>query len=166
MTYTYNDCLQFIPDLNSYTQKKINNDWWQDVVQDTLIYLYLKFDNLIITNPKGIVINTATFFIKKYYSDTSNNKLLFSADIEKDFFNIKSKDNHSIKIGQYNSFLIDDQLACNLNSISKTLFTPFKLQLNGLSIKEISEALGSNENTIKTRIRRCKEELKRNVFVN
>ena len=46
-----------------------------------------------------------------------------------------------------------------LCKVSHILYEPFEMQLNNISIKEISTILNINENTIKTRIKRCKEFL-------
>jgi DNA-directed RNA polymerase specialized sigma24 family protein len=68
-----------------------------------------------------------------------------------------------MRIKDYNSYEISDELYDNLNKVSETLFIPFNMQLNGLSIKEISVLLKINENTIKTRINRCKNFLKNGI---
>jgi len=158
MIHTYNDFIQYIPDLKKYVRSKIKTDWWKDVVQDTLIYLYIKFDKLIITDLKGLIINTANFFINKHfrpsrveYCDVTEAKYMFSAhDTMKPVF----------KIGSWNGNDIDDKLYSNLRRVSKALFAPFEMQLNDCSVREIAMALELNENTVKTRIKRCKEFLK------
>lgn len=158
MQYQYNDCLEHIPALKTYVQTKIKTHHWKDVVQDTLVYLFLKFDTIEVTNIKGLLINTSNFFIQKHYTaikkDTKieNIKNTLSLNISPD-----------VKIGKYNSYLIDDSLFNSINTVSKSLLIPFQLQLNGYSIQEISDKLNTKENTIKTRIRRCKGILKDTV---
>jgi len=155
--HSYNDCLQYIPDLKKYVKSKVLTDIWKDVVQDTLIYLHFKFDTLQITDLKGLMINTSNFFIQKYYKKIKNNKIDY---IEKIETNISANFKCNFDIDNYNSYYIDDQLLKNIKNTSKTLFIPFEMQLNGLSIKDIAEELKCNENTVKTRISRCKEKLK------
>lgn len=158
--HTYNECLQYIPDLKRYVKSKVPTDNWQDIVQDTLLYLYFKFDTLEVTDLKGLIINTANFFVKKYYTKQLKNKLVVCEKIDE----IKSHTSINIacnlKIGKYNSFYIEDELLLNIEKIPDSLFVPFQMQLNGFSIKDIAEELKCNENTIKTRISRCKEKLK------
>lgn len=158
--HSYNDCLQYIPDLKKYVKSKVTTDIWKDIVQDTLLYLHFKFDTLQITDLKGLILNTANFFIQKYYTFKLKDKLMVVEKLE----NIESHKtvtiNCDLKIGKYNSFFIDDNLLKNLDIVSETLFTPFQMQLNGFSIKDIAEELKCNENTVKTRISRCKEKLK------
>jgi DNA-directed RNA polymerase specialized sigma24 family protein len=67
------------------------------------------------------------------------------------------------KIGDWNSYRVDDNLFANLRRVSKTLLEPFEMQLNDRTIKEIAHDLDLNENTVKTRIKRCKEALRENL---
>jgi len=158
MIYTYEDFLEYLPDLKKYVRSKIKTDIWKDVVQDTLIYLYIKFDKLIITDLKGLIINTARFFINKHFRVS---KLEYSDVLEtKYMFAVTDTMNPVFKIGSWNGNDIDDKLYSNLRRVSKTLFEPFEMQMNNKSVKEISEELELNENTVKTRIKRCKEFLK------
>lgn len=160
MQRRYEDCLEFIPELKRYVKKQVGGCEWEDVVQDTLLYLYLKFDDIEVTNIKGLLINTSIFFIKKHL--TNCNKIN-TCDID----NIKQYNfnNANIKIGQYNSILIDDLLFKSINNVSKSLFIPFQMQLNGYSMQDIAKELKTNENTVKTRIRRCKTVLKDNIGI-
>lgn len=158
MIYTYDDFLQYLPDLKKYVRSKIKTDIWKDVVQDTLIYLYIKFDKLIITDLKGLIINTARFFVNKHFRTS---KIEYSDVLEtKYMFFVTDTMNPVFKIGSWNGNDIDDKLYSNLRRVSKTLFEPFEMQMNNKSVKEISEELELNENTVKTRIKRCKEFLK------
>lgn len=161
MIYTYNDFLQFIPDLTKYVQSKIKTDWWKDVVQDTLIYLFMKFEKLIITDLKGLMINTAKFFINKHYRESK----LEYIDIvtSKYMYSITDSSNPVFKIGQWNSNEIDDRLYSNIRRVSKALLIPFEMQLDNKSVREISINMGLNENTVKTRIMRCKQFLKTGI---
>lgn len=159
MIYTYNDFLQYLPDLKKYVRSKIKTDWWEDVVQDTMIYLHLKFEKLIITDLRGLIFNTANFFINKHfrvsridYTDVVETKYMYAAS---------EATNPVFKIGNWNGNDIDDKLYSNLRRVSKTLFTPFEMQLNDKTVKEIATELELNENTVKTRIKRCKEFLKK-----
>jgi len=158
MIYTYDDFLQYLPDLKKYVRSKIKTDIWKDVVQDTLFYLYIKFDKLIITDLKGLIINTARFFVNKHFRAS---KIEYSDVLEtKYMFSVTDTMNPVFKIGSWNGNDIDDKLYSNLRRVSKTLFEPFEMQMNNKSVKEISEELELNENTVKTRIKRCKEFLK------
>lgn len=158
--HSYNDCLQYIPDLKKYVKSKVTTDIWKDIVQDTLLYLYFKFDTLQITDLKGLILNTANFFIQKYYTFKLKDKLMVVEKIEKIESHKTVTISCDLKIGRYNSFCIDDVLLKNIDNISETLFKPFQMQLNGFTIKDIAEELKCNENTVKTRISRCKEKLK------
>ena len=163
MEYQYIDCLQHIPSLNQHVRRRIRTDHWKDIVQDTLLYLHLKFDDIEITNIKGLMINTANFFIQKHYTRMKNNRVVGCNNIEEVVANRRINMKANIRIGKYNSCLIDDNLFKNLNSVSRSLFIPFQMQLNGYSIEEIGDKLDVNENTVKTRIRRCKHALKDNL---
>lgn len=161
MVYTYNDFLPYIPELKKYVKSKVKTDWWKDVVQETLLYLHMKFDKLIITNIKGLIFNTANFFINKHfgaskieYRDTNDMKFMY---------NVTENSNPVFKLGDWNSYKINDKLFYNLSCISKTLFEPFEMQMNDKSVKEIALELNLNENTVKTRIKRCKDFLKNGV---
>lgn len=158
MTYTYSDFYPYIPDLKNFIRSKVKTDHWKDVLQDTLLYLFMKFDSLIITNLKGLLFNTARFFVNKYF----NGKKIKFDDIDL-CYNISDKDRHTFKIDHWNVNEIDDTLLRNLRTIKKNWYEPFDMQLNGKTIKEISDKLHINENTVKTRIKRAKEYLKQNL---
>lgn len=158
MTYTYSDFYPYTNDLKNYIRSKIKTDHWKDVLQDTLLYLFVKFDKLIITNLKGLLFNTARFFINQHFK---GNKIKFD-DIDL-CYNVSDRDSHTFKIDHWNANEIDDKLLMNLRTIKKQLYEPFDMQLNGKSIKEISLKLNINENTVKTRIKRAKEYLKNNL---
>lgn len=162
MEISYDNCLQYIPDLKRYVKSIINTSESDDIVQDTLLYLYLKFDDINVTNVKGLLINTSKFFIKKHLS---LNAKLNTCEISDNDINIFHINNANIRIGKYNSILIDDTLFTNINRVSKSLFIPFQMQVNGYSIQDIVNELKENENTIKTRIRRCKLILKDNLEI-
>lgn len=155
MRYTYNDILTYLPDLKKYVKSKIKDDWWKDIIQEVLLYLYIKFKSLIITDLKGLLINTAKMFINKHFRNTS--KIIYNDTII-DIATTNQK--HIFMTSGYNTEIIDDRLYNNIKSVSKLIFTPFKMQLDDMSIKEIADELNINENTVKTRIKRCKEHLK------
>lgn len=155
MKYAYNDILTYLPDLKKYVKSKIKDDWWKDIIQEVLLYLYIKFKSLIITDLKGLIINTAKMFINKHFRD--NTKIHYR-DIISDVYTTQQK--HIFITSGYNTDIIDDRLYHNIKSVSKLIFTPFKMQLDDMSIKEIAQELNINENTVKTRIKRCKEHLK------
>lgn len=158
MTYTYSDFYPYTNDLKNYIRSKIKTDHWKDVLQDTLLYLFVKFDKLIITNLKGLMINTARFFINQHFKGS---KIKFdNIDL---CYNVSDRDSHTFKLDHWNANEIDDKLLSNLRTIKKQLYEPFDMQLNGKSIKEISQKLNINENTVKTRIKRAKEYLKTNL---
>lgn len=158
MTYTYSDFYPHIPDLKNFIRSKIKTDHWKDVLQDTLLYLFVKFDKLIITNLKGLLLNTARFFINQYFKGI---KMKFD-DIDL-CYNITDTTNPVFVIDHWNVNEIDDKLLRNLRTINKKLYEPFDMQLNGKTVKEISQKLNINENTVKTRIKRAKEYLKQNL---
>lgn len=156
MKYTYNDILTYLPDLKKYVKSKIKDDWWKDIIQEVLLYLYIKFKSLIITDLKGLIINTAKMFINKHFRNTDR---MIYKDIIVESSTTHQK--HIFMTSGYNTDLIDDRLYNNIKSVSKLIFTPFKMQLDDdMSIKEIAQELNINENTVKTRIKRCKEHLK------
>lgn len=158
MNYTYNDILQYVPDLKKYIKSKIKTDWWKDIVQETLLYLYIKFKTIIITDLKGLLINTGRMFMNKHI--TMNTRLVFSNTLESAHI---STQRHNFDISGYNSSIIDDKLFNNIKTVSKLIFAPFSMQLDDMSIKEIAQQLNINENTVKTRIKRCKEHLKQGL---
>lgn len=161
MVYSYNDFLQYTPDLKKYVRSKVKTDWWKDVVQDTLIYLFVKFDKLIITDLKGLIINTARFFINKHFKQS---RIEYSDILEtKYMFSIHDSIRPVFRIGEWNGNQIDDALYKNLRTVSKTLFAPFEMQMNDKTVREIAEEMDLNENTVKTRIKRCKEYLKNGI---
>ena len=161
MIYTYNDFLKYVPELKKYVKSKIKTEWWEDVVQDTLVYLFIKFDKLIITDLKGLIFNTANFFISKHFKVS---KLDYTDTVEtKYMYSMTDNINPTFKIGNWNGNNINDQLYSNLRRVSKKLLDPFEMQMNDKSIKEIAIGLELNENTVKTRIKRCKEFLKQGI---
>ena len=156
MTHTHEELVGYIPDLRRYVKSRIHTDWWEDVVQDTLLYLFLKFDTLLITDMKGLMINTSQFFINKHH--TSQKKYTFVV-INADQFTVDP--NVKYAVGEYNGVKMSDELYNSIHKVSKTLFVPFSMQVDGLSIRNIAKDLGLNENTVKTRIKRCKEYLRK-----
>ena len=159
MRYTYNDILAYVPDLKKYIKSKIKTDWWKDIVQEVLLYLYIKFKSIIITDLKGLIINTARMFINKHLTKNCS-RLIFSDDIT---YTAVTLQKHNFVAYEYNTDLIDDNLFKNIQSVSKLIFAPFKMQLDDMSIKEIAQELNINENTVKTRIMRCKTYLKQGL---
>ena len=159
MKYTYNDILSYVPDLKKYIRSKIKTDWWKDVVQEVLLYLYIKFKSIIITDLKGLIINTAKMFINKHITKNCA-RLVFVNELTT---NVSIVQKHSFLAYEYNTDLIDDNLFKNIQSVSKLIFAPFKMQLDDMSIKEIAQELNINENTVKTRIMRCKTYLKQGL---
>lgn len=142
----------YLDDLKRYIKSKCYDiSYCDDILQDTLLYLYLNYKNIHITNPKGLLFNTCKFFINKYqtfiiYEDYKTNMYVtMSCSINVNY--------------TYNSFNIDDKLLNIITNINKDLFIPFKMQLETYSIKEIANILNIPENTVKTRIFRCKKEL-------
>lgn len=160
MTYTRIDIVKYIPDLTKYIKSKIISIDWEDVLHDTLLYLLIKFDDIIITNLKGLIINTGKIFINKYFYNQSFN---FLEDLDESSLNSNEIQSHDFFESGYNTEYISDTLLNNLNNVSDTLLTPFKLKLEDYSIKEISKKLNLNENTVKTRLKRCKMYLKQNM---
>ncbi len=156
MTFTNADLLLHIPDLKKYVKKKVKTDEWKDVVQDTLSYLVIKLEYLKVTNLLGLIINTSDFFIKEYYKKL--NKLLYIENY--DCYNLCVEPNHRILISGLDSTLINDRIYNNINSVSESLYVPFMMQLKDISLTEIAFELKLNVNTVKTRIRRCKEYLR------
>ena len=161
MTYTYDDFLMYVPDLRNYVRSKVKTDWWKDIVQDTLVYLFIKFDKLIISNLKGLIINTANFFINKHFG--SRKILYYDIPETKYLYNLTEHMNPVFKIGVWNSSGIDDRLYQNLRKVSKALFVPFEMQMNDVRVRDIAIELQLNENTVKTRIKRCKEMLREGI---
>lgn len=155
MVYTFNDVLKYIPDLNKYVKSRIKDDYWEDIVQDTLLYLFINFNKLKILNIKGLLFNTCNFFIKKHLI---SNKIVIC-----DILNYENTFHTNITpmfpLNKWNSNNIDDIMYLKLCKVSSILYEPFDMQLNHISIKEIATLLNTNENTIKTRIKRCKEFL-------
>lgn len=159
MKYTYNDILSYVPDLKKYIRSKIKTDWWKDVVQEVLLYLYIKFKSIIITDLKGLIINTARMFINKHITKNCT-RLVFVNELTT---NVSIIQKHTYVSYGYNIDLIDDNLFKNIQSVSQLIFAPFKMQLEDMSIKEIAQELNINENTVKTRIMRCKTYLKQGL---
>ncbi len=152
---TYEDFLPYMDDLKKYVRSKVKTDQQQDVIQDTVLYIFLKYETLVITNIKGLLINTSNFFINKHFN--TKEKIYDISYLYPMYESVKPK----FYIDNYNSQSIDDNLYKNLKSISKTLLEPLELQLEHKSIKDIAKSLNLNENTVKTRIKRAKEYLKK-----
>lgn len=131
------EILKYKQDLINYVRSKIHNDDWQDVVQDTLMYLCIKVDDIKITNTKGLIINTGRFFVNNYFKPT------------KPTVNITEKETVDI------SYIIN-----HFGNIDKTQLKPFLMSVYGYKIKDIAKILKVNENTIKTRIRACRNKLR------
>lgn len=158
--YTYNDLLAYVPDLKRFVKSKIKTDWWQDVVQDTLTYLFIKFKSILIDNIKGLVINTATMFIRKHNERMVKDRLTEELVPEKSYTQKPSVQYHKFEVFGYNTAIISDRLLENLRTVSSNFMEPFNMQLNDMSIKEIATELSIPENTVKTRINRCKKYLR------
>lgn len=143
--------IKYIPDLKRYVNSKIDNCWAEDVVQETLLYLLLKIDNIKVTNLLGLMLNTANFFISKHHSMKK-----FDNNIPE----ISTKFICDIRINELNVYILDDKNYNKLLTVNQDHFNKLVLQISGYSIKEISEMYNTNENTIKTHIKRCKDYLK------
>lgn len=157
MNYTYNDFIQYIPELKRYVRSKVKSDWWEDIVQETLTYLFIKFKTIVITNIRGILINTARFFIQKHYAEKRNVTFISNYDV----FLLSINPAPQLMISEYNSCEISDNLYMNIKNVSKVLLIPFKMQMDNMSIKEIAYELNISETAVKTRLKRCKEYLKK-----
>lgn len=161
MIHKYSDFYQYIPDLKRYVKSKIKTDISNDIIQDTMLYLFIKFDKLIITDLKGLMFNTSNFFINKHFS--KRNKIEYTDNILKYMYNITETQNPTFKIGIWNSNEIDDKLYKNLRKVSKKLLIPFEMNINNdNSIKEIAKELNLTENAVNMRILRCKKYLQEN----
>jgi DNA-directed RNA polymerase specialized sigma24 family protein len=158
MNYSFEDLLRYIPDLKSYVKAKTQSDFWEDIVQDTLTYLFIKFEKISVTDLKGLLINTSNFFINKHFA--KQNKYTYCAIVE-DQFSVQP--NIKYTVTGYNTYNISDELYNNLHSVSKQLFRPFEMKLEGMPVKDIAKELNLNENIVHKRIKRCKEYLKKNV---
>jgi DNA-directed RNA polymerase specialized sigma24 family protein len=146
----------YLNDLKFYLKRKIKSDWWEDVYQETLCYIYSNKNPIVLSNPKGYLLNTANFFINKHYD---YNKKWQTEGVD----NIKARVTNNVMFNTstgFNGFLIDDKLFNKLQTIPSDLYTPLRMQIEEQSIKNIAESLGLNENTVKTRIKRAKEYLK------
>jgi DNA-directed RNA polymerase specialized sigma24 family protein len=146
----------YLQDLKFYLKRKIKSDWWEDVYQETLCYIYSNKRPIILSNPKGYLINTANFFINKHYDYINKWQ---TEGVEKVNIKISSNVMFDTSTG-FNGFLIDDKLFNKLQTIPGDLYTPLRMQMEEQSIKNIADELGLNENTVKTRIKRAKEYLK------
>jgi DNA-directed RNA polymerase specialized sigma24 family protein len=147
-----NQIRPYLPYLLLNLKKKIKPlECAEDAYQEILIYLHLK-DDIIIQYPKTYLYNLAKWYSykKKTYLHT---ELV-------DNINYKQNIIFSSESGR-NTNHIDDRLLNRLESISNTLYKPFIMQIyDNMSIKQIALELNSNENTIKTRIKRAKEYLR------
>lgn len=159
--YTYLDLLTYVPDLTRYIKSKIKTIDWEDVLQETLLYLLIKFDDIVITNLKGLVINTGKNFVNKYFYKKS-----FEFLEELNEVNTKdaaSYQKHDFFSSGFDTEKIGDTLLRNIKNAPESLLAPFRMQLEDYSIKEIALELNLNENTVKTRLNRCKTFLKQNI---
>lgn len=146
------DIIKHIPDLKRYVHSKIQSNFWaDDIIQETLLYLLLKIDNIKVTNLKGLVLNTANFFISKY-----RNKRHYNNEIPDKIIEFKGE----INLNDFNTYILDDTIYNKLLTVNKEYFNKFILQIHGYSIKEIAIMNNMNENTVKTQIKRCKDYLK------
>lgn len=146
------DIVKFIPDLKRYVRSRLNSDIWvEDVVNETLLYLLSKINDIEITNLNGLILNTSNFFISKY----RNNKI-YNNDIPEEIVNF----NGIVELNKLNTYNLDDKMYSKLLSANKVHLHKLTLQIMGYSIKEISEIYKTNENTTKTHIKRCKDYLK------
>lgn len=132
-----NKILIYQKDLENFVRSKIKTDDWQDVVQETLYYLCIKIDNINVTNYKGLLFNTANFFILKH-------------------FNKKDK---KVNIQTHTKPNIQPILK-SFKHIKEIHLKPFLMAVYGYKTKDIAVILKTNENTIKTRIRTCRNKLK------
>ena len=150
---------EVLKELKKYVRTKVNTEWVEDIIHDTLLYIFLKWDELNITNLKGFLFNTSNFFIKKLYV---NQKRYSSATL--DDINITTYTNVQEYGNDVTEFTVSDKLYYNLRTVSTNLLIPFQMQMEDKTIKEIAKDMNLSENIIKTRISRCKTYLKQGLW--
>jgi hypothetical protein len=69
MKYKFSEVLKNKDIMIRYIKSYIKCDDWKDVYQEAMLYMYIKFDTIVITNIKGLCLNTCKFFIKKYFTN-------------------------------------------------------------------------------------------------
>lgn len=145
---------QFDPYLSyikSVLKRKCNNqDDADDMFQEIMIYLWNKQDTKIIY-PKTYIANLVKWYVSKV-KKTYNTREINDADKKGESIPIFNSETG------WNSYELDDKIIERLKTIPKMLFESLSMQIfDGLSIKQIANNLNTNENTVKTRIKRAKE---------
>lgn len=148
------EIIKYLPDLTKYVKSKINL-YWEDVVQETLLYLLSSINNINVTNIKGLIFNTANFFIKKFYTKNTNISFVNYDSIKNLTINFEC----NIYKNKLNTYLIDDNQYNKLLNINKTYLKKLILFINGYSLNEIADITNININTVKTHIYKCKKIL-------
>ena len=156
--YVFDDVIPHLKELKIYIRTKVNTEWVEDIIHDTMLYLFLKWDQLIITNLKGFLFNTSNFFIKKWYFNQKRYCSVTLDDVNTTTYTfIQEYGNNAPE------FTVSDKLYYNLRTVSTNLLVPFQMQMEDKSIKEIAKDMELSENVIKTRISRCKTYLKQGL---
>lgn len=136
--------------LNKQLKNKLDAE---DTFQEILIYLWNK-EETIIKFPKTYFYTLAKWFAIKHKPEPTE-------DID-NHLNIKSN-NLSIMFSSetgWNLYEIDDNVYSKLKKIPNKYLEPLMLKImDKKSIKQISDELKINENTVKTNIKRAKEFL-------
>ena len=138
---------------NLLRKKTKSQDDVDDMNQEVMIYLWNR-PNTEIVYPKTYISNLINWYLAK-------------AKKEYNIREIKDGDKkgESVPIFNsetgWNSYELDDKIIGRLKTIPKVLFESLSMQIfDNLSIKQIASNLSTNENTVKTRIKRAKEYLR------
>ncbi len=140
-----------------------NEDDAQDVLQEAYIYLLEKYND--IKNPESfkswfnmVVANKSKNLLRK------NNPALFNDEDEQDLIISSIEDEEfgpSEKLEEKEFCSEIMKLIDNLNDEKRTVIILF--YFNEMSIKQIAQALGTNENTVKSRLFQAKKDLRKSI---
>lgn len=139
---------------NLLRKKCKSHDDADDVYQEIMIYLWNR-PNQEIIYPKTYISNLINWYILKAKKDHKSREIKDGDKKGESIIPIFNSETG------WNSYELDDKIIARLKSIPKVLFESLSMQIfDGLSIKQIANNLSTNENTIKTRIKRAKEYLR------
>ena len=151
---SYND------DLQNYIKSRIKNDGWKDVYQDTIVYLLSQEDKEV-SNLKGYILNAGRFFVYNYFNRQKKTIKYVAEYSEK---NVPVVDIENVKVGNIDYGKFDDKqitVIGNANRSGKSMF--LEMIASGFSNKEIAMTFEMNENTLRTRLNRMKNDNKRAI---
>lgn len=163
MPINYNNLyLTYQPKLKTLISKQIKDqDYVEDLVQEVLLKVYRKLDTYNDKYSPSTWIYTIAFnTIKNYYKSLKDN-ITYAAEVYDNEHTELLADPESIMIAAET----EDKYKLSLSQLDKIyLDTYIMREVDGMSIKDISSQLDVAEGTVKSRLNRAREYIKKNII--